>query len=115
MAEEIFHIQDAAFVRIERMDALIYFSTERVEFFDMRQQLATDLFLIGLREPGNLRDGLFERFDHRFKLANWRSNGPKNLERAKGIEPSYAAWEAAVLPLNDARQLVNKTGNFLHF
>jgi hypothetical protein len=27
----------------------------------------------------------------------------KSLERAKGIEPSYAAWEAAVLPLNYAR------------
>jgi hypothetical protein len=27
----------------------------------------------------------------------------KILERAKGIEPSYAAWEAAVLPLNYAR------------
>ena len=25
------------------------------------------------------------------------------LERAKGIEPSYEAWEAAVLPLNYAR------------
>jgi hypothetical protein len=29
--------------------------------------------------------------------------GTRNLERAKGIEPSYAAWEAAVLPLNYAR------------
>jgi hypothetical protein len=28
------------------------------------------------------------------------------LERAKGIEPSYAAWEAAVLPLNYARELM---------
>jgi hypothetical protein len=28
------------------------------------------------------------------------------LERAKGIEPSYAAWEAAVLPLNYARKLI---------
>ena len=27
----------------------------------------------------------------------------RNLERVKGIEPSYAAWEAAVLPLNYAR------------
>src|SRR6266513_2698284 len=27
----------------------------------------------------------------------------RKLERAKGIEPSYAAWEAAVLPLNYAR------------
>jgi hypothetical protein len=29
------------------------------------------------------------------------------LERAKGIEPSYAAWEAAVLPLNYARNLAH--------
>jgi hypothetical protein len=28
------------------------------------------------------------------------------LERAKGIEPSYAAWEAAVLPLNYARKIL---------
>ena len=28
------------------------------------------------------------------------------VERAKGIEPSYAAWEAAVLPLNYARQSI---------
>ena len=27
------------------------------------------------------------------------------MERAKGIEPSYAAWEAAVLPLNYAREI----------
>ena len=27
----------------------------------------------------------------------------KGLERVKGIEPSYAAWEAAVLPLNYTR------------
>lgn len=30
--------------------------------------------------------------------------GIETLERAKGIEPSYAAWEAAVLPLNYARR-----------
>ena len=28
---------------------------------------------------------------------------PAVLERVKGIEPSYAAWEAAVLPLNYTR------------
>lgn len=27
-------------------------------------------------------------------------------ERVKGIEPSYAAWEAAVLPLNYTRIVV---------
>src|SRR5690349_3936530 len=33
-----------------------------------------------------------------------------NLERVKGIEPSYAAWEAAVLPLNYTRDGGNSTG-----
>ena len=44
------------------------------------------------------------------RLMAVRSQQPKQwisqngeLERAKGIEPSYAAWEAAVLPLNYAR------------
>jgi hypothetical protein len=27
------------------------------------------------------------------------------MERVKGIEPSYEAWEAAVLPLNYTRML----------
>ena len=30
-------------------------------------------------------------------------NQGKGVERVKGIEPSYAAWEAAVLPLNYTR------------
>gem|GEM_PF-1778786 len=29
------------------------------------------------------------------------------LERVKGIEPSYAAWEATVLPLNYTRLFVS--------
>src|SRR5262245_4067756 len=36
-------------------------------------------------------------------------NPAKYLERAKGIEPSYAAWEAAVLPLNYARERCQPT------
>ena len=31
------------------------------------------------------------------------------LERVKGIEPSYEAWEAAVLPLNYTREALNHT------
>jgi hypothetical protein len=31
------------------------------------------------------------------------------MERVKGIEPSYAAWEAAVLPLNYTRDSRNST------
>lgn len=30
------------------------------------------------------------------------------MERVKGIEPSYAAWEAAVLPLNYTRFVKTK-------
>jgi hypothetical protein len=30
-------------------------------------------------------------------------NLKERVERVKGIEPSYAAWEAAVLPLNYTR------------
>ncbi len=37
--------------------------------------------------------------------APWHGTAVTRLERAKGIEPSYAAWEAAVLPLNYARVL----------
>ena len=35
----------------------------------------------------------------------------KEMERVKGIEPSYAAWEAAVLPLNYTRHRKQKQGN----
>jgi hypothetical protein len=42
-------------------------------------------------------------------------NFRKMLERAKGIEPSYAAWEAAVLPLNYAREFSNKIRYFTLF
>ena len=32
----------------------------------------------------------------------------RSVERVKGIEPSYAAWEAAVLPLNYTRKPVDR-------
>jgi hypothetical protein len=35
--------------------------------------------------------------------------GVKKVERVKGIEPSYAAWEAAVLPLNYTRNCKKPT------
>ena len=42
---------------------------------------------------------------HQGPLSGDFKDQPGELERAKGIEPSYAAWEAAVLPLNYARDL----------
>jgi hypothetical protein len=51
------------------------------------------------------------------------SKRPDTVERVKGIEPSYAAWEAAVLPLNYTRIATNSTsetrarttGGFYHW
>ena len=37
------------------------------------------------------------------------------LERVKGIEPSYAAWEAAVLPLNYTRADNSKSEEYIQF
>ncbi len=38
------------------------------------------------------------------KCSKANRKGLKKNERVKGIEPSYAAWEAAVLPLNYTRK-----------
>ncbi len=40
--------------------------------------------------------------------------GWRDLERVKGIEPSYEAWEAAVLPLNYTRTGANCRRNVKH-
>ena len=40
---------------------------------------------------------------HRDKLGMHRDVLPSALERVRGIEPLYEAWEAAVLPLNYTR------------
>ena len=45
-----------------------------------------------------LKGNVAQRMNLRF------SELQKSLERAKGIEPSYRAWEALVLPLNYARK-----------
>jgi hypothetical protein len=37
----------------------------------------------------------------------WLRQAKKRVERVKGIEPSYEAWEASVLPLNYTRVRVN--------
>ncbi len=93
--QEFFDVQSTALARIERTDALVYFTAERIELFDVREQLAANLFLIGVRQPRNLCNGLFERSDHGPQTSTFRPGTPENLERAKGINPSYAAWETA--------------------
>jgi hypothetical protein len=39
----------------------------------MGKQLAADLLLIGVRQARELRNGLFERFDHEGNLAHFHS------------------------------------------
>ena len=63
-AKECFEIQRPTVAGIQGLGALIYFSAKRVKFFHVRKQLATNLLLVGVRQPRNLRNGLFERFDH---------------------------------------------------
>ena len=41
-------------------------------------------------------------------MGGWENKGRGILERVKGIEPSYRAWEALVLPLNYTRFEVRK-------
>src|SRR5258708_290832 len=103
-AQEIVHVQGPALARVQRADALVDFGPQRVEFLHVGKQLAADLFLICVRQPGNLCNSLFERSNHQRRLAHSISLDRETMERAKGIEPSYAAWEAAVLPLNYARK-----------
>ena len=47
-------------------------------------------------------DGLDENTAQTVSAQNLKQN--LKIERVKGIEPSYAAWEAAVLPLNYTRK-----------
>ena len=37
-------------------------------------------------------------------LSYWRIFRGRSMERAMGIEPTYPAWKAGVLPLNYARR-----------
>jgi hypothetical protein len=58
------------------------------------------LFRVALSHARKRKSQPAEGWLFRFKI-----NGLPELdmERVKGIEPSYAAWEAAVLPLNYTR------------
>ena len=53
--------------------------------------------------PGSLYRNGNRISDCAMRRAQKTAKGNKPMERVKGIEPSYAAWEAAVLPLNYTR------------
>lgn len=64
IAKEFVKIQLSAFSAIDRCNTLIDFGTQPAQFFYMRQQLATDLFLIGRRQLRDFGNRLFKDFDH---------------------------------------------------
>ena len=39
-------------------------------------------------------------------LSYWRISGVRQVERVMGIEPTYPAWKAGVLPLNYTRMAI---------
>ena len=52
---------------------------------------------------GSTRDGAIGATGKEGFHSRTQTTKSSAVERVKGIEPSYAAWEAAVLPLNYAR------------
>ena len=59
LAEEFVDIERLALAAIQRTDAFVDIVAERAQLVDMRQEFATDLFLIGIGQIGNFRDRLF--------------------------------------------------------
>ena len=67
------------------------------------------------------RSALFKEMRPRAAKKNPRRTASGVVERAKGVEPSYQAWEACVLPMNYARgnefiipQIFDFSRAFLH-
>ena len=60
----------------------------------------------GGKEKGLLQGVLEQAHYKKSPRSKWVTARRFVLERAKGIEPSYKAWEAFVLPLNYARMAV---------
>jgi hypothetical protein len=57
-------IQGLALTGIERTNALVDVSPQLAQFFYVRQQPLTNLFLIRVRQIRDFRDRFFERPDH---------------------------------------------------
>jgi hypothetical protein len=60
----VLNVRLSALSGIERTDALVDFNTKLTQSLDVRQQLAANLLLIGVRQVGDFGDGLLESLDH---------------------------------------------------
>jgi predicted choloylglycine hydrolase len=65
------------------------------------------------REAAKLRSERVDAVNKEAPFGALQSNSEwqELLERVRGIEPLYEAWEAAVLPLNYTRELTQSNGH----
>jgi hypothetical protein len=88
LPNEILDVQFSALSGIERADALVDFNPELAQLFNVREQLAANLFLIGIGQVCYFGDGLFENLDHNNSIPHSVANA-----RVMGAcrKPSLAA------------------------
>jgi len=64
LSDESLDIQGLSLSGIKRSDASVDLRSKSAQFLDMRQQLLSDLFLIGFRQAGYFGNRQFKCFDH---------------------------------------------------
>lgn len=69
LTKEFVDIEGFALPAIQGTDAFVDIAAKIAQLVDMRQELAPDLFLIGIRQIGDFYDRLFERLDHGVNIA----------------------------------------------
>src|SRR5262245_11733966 len=90
--------------RAERMPSLVRSSARGARAISLFDAANLDVYPFDFTDDRQPRGKSFagstgkEQIRQDRLQSSWH-RGCKALERAKGIEPSYAAWEAAVLPL----------------
>lgn len=62
--EKVLDVERQSFPSVERANTFIDVSTKPPKPLDVREEAAADLFLIGLRQTSDFRNGLFKRLDH---------------------------------------------------
>ena len=84
--DHIVNVELHAFAGVEFADAIINIITERFEFFEVLQDLPTDVVLFGFRKPRDLRHRLLQRVGHD---TEYSKPPPKNnLPLVSGARPT---------------------------
>ena len=85
----------------------------------MLKQFSADLFLIGVREPGNLRDGLFERSNHGTQTSTaateieGNARGVNRATNKSRANPKVDAAMAVLLPGGPTPNRLRREAHFV--